>query len=137
MTLKILTAFLMVTVASLIINVSPVFAADDPFKGVDCRGIGGANQNSPNESAVCSSKTNKDPLVGEGGVLINIGNIVAYVAGAGAIIMIVYGSIQFITASGDTDKVKTARRTVVYSLIGLVVIFMAHALIVYVIKQLG
>lgn len=46
-----------------------------------------------------------------------------------AALMIVVAGFYFITASGDTEKVKTARNFVLYALIGVIVAFLARGLI--------
>lgn len=46
-----------------------------------------------------------------------------------AALMIVVAAFYFVTASGDTEKVKTARNFVLYALIGVIVAFLARGLI--------
>jgi hypothetical protein len=112
--------------------------AFDIFNGVNCN----SGQNS--ESAACSSKVKKDPntgepinpLTGQDGLLLNITNIVAYIAGAAAIILIVVSGIRFMTAGGDSAKVTAARQTLTGALIGIAVIVLARTLIIYVVKTL-
>jgi len=93
-------------------------------------------------SAVCHPG-NQNPLFGRGSVLINIVNIIAYVAGAAAIIVIIIGAIRFATAGSDTSKggrvdddVANARRTIANALIGLVVIALGKFLITYVLGKI-
>lgn len=115
---------------------SPSVSAFDPFGGVDCSG-------KQAQSAVCKDKDSGDPLSGENGVLLKIANIVAYIAGGIAVIMILVGSIRFITSGSDistnsrTDTdVEAARDTVVNALIGLAVIVLAKLLITFVVTRL-
>jgi hypothetical protein len=110
--------------------------AFDPFGGVDCSGEQG-------NTAVCSDQHSGNPIAGPDGVLIKITNIVAYIAGAIAVIMILVGSIRFITSGSDistgsrTDTdVEAARDTIVNALIGLAVIILAKVIITYVITKL-
>lgn len=79
----------------------------------------------------------KDPIAGPNGVISKAANIIALVAGIGAVIMILIGSFEFITAGGtaigqrssDPNKVKQARSRIVNALIGLVVIALAWAIV--------
>lgn len=110
-------------------------AAFNPFGGADCGG-----QNSA--SAACQAK-NTDPLAGPNGILIKATNIVAYLGGAIALIMIIVGAIRFITSGSDvstgsrTDTdVEDARRSIVGALIGLAIIILAKFIITYVIARL-
>jgi len=110
-------------------------AAPQPFGGIDC-------SEAPN-SAVCKENTNKNPLTGNNGLLIKITNIIAYFAGAIAVVMILVGSFRFITAGSDVSKsgnpdndVENARGTIVNALIGLAVIILARTIINYVVTRL-
>lgn len=106
--------------------------AYDPYNGVDCATVKNA------KSAVCTDKNNgsTDPLTGDNGLLINIANIVAFVAGVAAVIIIIVGGIRFITSSGDSNGVSKAKNSVAGAIIGLAIIVLARTLIVYVIKNL-
>lgn len=88
------------------------------------------------KSAVCSSTTSTDPVSGDNGALAHIIDIITYVAGAAAIIIIVYGAIKYITSGGDAANVKNAKDTVFYALIGLAVIVLAKALMLFVLGKL-
>jgi hypothetical protein len=94
------------------------------------------NAEAQDHSAVCNSQTGKDPLTGPQGILADITNIVSYIAGAAAIIMLVYGSIKYITSGGDANNVKNAKDTVFFALIGIAVIVLARSLILFVLSKL-
>ena len=47
------------------------------------------------------------------------------VAGLIAVVMIIVGAVQYITAGGDTGKVTRAKNTLLYSIIGLIIILLA------------
>ncbi len=114
--------------------------------------LGGVNCNDPQNatSAACSSKAKTDaqgnpinPLTGPDGALIKVTNIVAYVAGAAAIILIIVSAIRFVTSGSDistnsrTDTdVETAKRTIANAIIGLIVIVLGRTLIVFVLKRM-
>lgn len=95
--------------------------------------------NKNNQSAVCQSKIDADtnPIAGKNGILARVTNIVTYIAGIASIILIILGGIRFITSEGDPNSVKSARNTVFYALIGILVILVSRALILYVIGQLN
>ncbi|MFO0781969.1 MAG: hypothetical protein U0524_03740 [Candidatus Saccharimonadales bacterium] len=97
---------------------------------------GGVNCSDAPKSAVCQGKSTKDPLTGNGGLLIKITNLIAYVAGAAAVIMIIISGIRFITANGDANAVSGARSTLIGALIGLAIIALARTLINFVIMRL-
>lgn len=59
----------------------------------------------------------------------NLLNIALWAAGLIAFVFLVYGGILFVTAQGDAAKVKTARDTILYAIIGVVIIVLALAIL--------
>ena len=66
-----------------------------------------------------------------------IADILAIVAGAAAVIMLVYAGIQYITAGANAEQATKARQGIVNSLIGMGIIIFSYGLVVWVAKQLG
>jgi hypothetical protein len=56
-------------------------------------------------------------------------NILLYVLGVIAVVMIVIGGIRYTTSNGDPSSLKTARDTIIYSVVGLVVAILAYAIV--------
>lgn len=67
----------------------------------------------------------------------NIINMMLYIAGAVAVIMIIIGGIRFIISNGNPETVKAARNTVLYAAIGIVVVVMAYAIVNFVIAGIA
>ena len=84
-------------------------------------------------SAICKDLENKDGL---SNTIKNTTNIVLFIAGALAVIMIIYGSIRFMTAHGNEKQVESARLIVTYSVIGLIIAILAYALVNFVLSNL-
>ena len=84
-------------------------------------------------SAACQDLSKPDGL---SNILKNATNIVLFVAGALAVIMIIYGSIRFMTAHGNEKQVESARLIVTYSVIGLIIAILAYALVNFVLSNL-
>lgn len=59
-------------------------------------------------------------------------NILLYILGAIAVVMIVIGGIRYTTSNGESSSIKSAKDTILYSVIGLVVAIMAFAIINFV-----
>lgn len=109
-----------------------------------------------NQSSAACQAQNTDPIAGTNpkcdtskviptdcGILINVTRIIAYLAGAIAVIMIIVGALRYITSGSDvstgsrTDTdVEEARRTIASALAGLVIIVLAQAIITYFVKRL-
>jgi hypothetical protein len=114
--------------------------AYDAFPGTHC-----ATDERLQGSTVCAETKNpgKDPISGPDGILLKATNIVAYIAGAFAIIMILVASMRYITSGSDlstnsrTDTdVEDAKHTITNALIGLAVIVLAKTIINFVILRL-
>lgn len=46
-------------------------------------------------------------------------NIFSLIVGIASVVMVIYGGFKFITAAGDPNSIAGAKRTVIYSMIGL------------------
>ena len=49
-----------------------------------------------------------------------------------SVIMLIWGGILYTTSSGDSNKVTTAKNTIMYAVIGLVVAIFAYAIVNFV-----
>ena len=77
-----------------------------------------------------------DPQNGEGTGLTDsikmIINGVIGIIGAVAVIMIIIGGVNYTTSQGDPGKVKKAKDTILYGIIGLVIALLAFAIVNFV-----
>jgi cytochrome bd-type quinol oxidase subunit 2 len=62
-------------------------------------------------------------------------NILSIVVGVVAVIMVILGGFKYITSGGDSNKVASARNTIVYALVGLVVVALAQAIVQFVLHS--
>ena len=67
----------------------------------------------------------------------NIFNAVLGLAGALAVVFVVYGGIQYSLSMGEPAKVKQAKDTILYAVIGLVVVMISFTIINFVIGGVG
>ena len=63
-------------------------------------------------------------------------NAVIAVLGIVAVVVIIVGGIGYMTSSGDAGKVKKAKDTILYGVIGLVIVVLAFAIVNFVILNL-
>ena len=93
--------------------------------------------NNTGSSAVCTDTKNVNPAANP---IIDrfqkITLIVAYVAGGAAVLMILVGSIKYITSSGDSNKISSAKNTIIYALIGVIIIVLAASIIEFVVSKI-
>lgn len=69
-------------------------------------------------------------------VLNSVVNILLYVVGTVSVIMIIVGGIRYTTSAGDSNGVSSAKNTIIYAVVGLVVAVMAYAIVNFVLKNL-
>jgi cytochrome bd-type quinol oxidase subunit 2 len=72
----------------------------------------------------CDSKSN-----GINKLLNKVINIVSAIVGFVAVVMIIVGGFKYITSGGDSNKVAAAKNTLVYALVGLVIVALAQFLV--------
>lgn len=60
-------------------------------------------------------------------------NVLLFILGAIAVVMIVIGGIRYSTSNGDSGSIKTAKDTILYAVIGLIVAIMAYAIVNFVV----
>lgn len=75
-------------------------------------------------------------LFGETGVFKKITNTILYIVGIIAVIMLIIGGIKYVISGGDAKKVTDAKNTVLYAIIGLIICFLAFAIVNFVISAL-
>lgn len=108
----------------------PAYAATDPLQGA-C-----TNANAKANSSACQQSNGQNPLVGESGLITKASRLIAYIAGIAAVILIIIGGLMYVLSDGDANKVTTAKNTILYAAIGLVVVILAQAIILFVINAL-
>ncbi|MFO0881995.1 MAG: pilin [Candidatus Saccharimonadales bacterium] len=131
-------ALLLTTVflISFLVMVQPnsVIMAATPTDSIDatCQSLS-PEQRAANPACVTDST---DPITGSNGIIINIANLIAWFAGAIAVIMMIFAGFRLAKSSGDPGKVTQARETIIYSLVGLIVIVLARVIVGLVISKL-
>lgn len=86
-------------------------------------------------SPACA-ENDDNPIAGEDGVLILVVNILSWVVGVASVIMIILGGLKYVTSNGDSNSVSSAKNTILYAIIGVVVFLMSQTIIIFVIRKL-
>jgi hypothetical protein len=69
-----------------------------------------------------------------GKLVTKIVNVLLIVLGVIAVIMIIIGGIRYTTSNGDSSQIKSAKDTVLYAVVGLVIAIMAYAIVNFVVS---
>lgn len=101
------------------------FAASTNARQAACDGIGltGADCGSGDAGTKLTS------------VIKTVVNLLAWMVGVAAVIMIILAGFKYITSGGDSAKVSSAKNTMVYALVGMVVAVLAQFLVHFVLDK--
>lgn len=75
-------------------------------------------------------------LFGEGSIFQSITNILLFLIGAISVIMLIIGGIRYVISGGDQNQVTSAKNTILYAIVGIVIAFLAYAAVNFVIGAL-
>ena len=85
------------------------------------------------KSASGSQKPCDNATIGSGEgiktVAANVVKLISIIVGVISIIFIIYGGFRYITSGGDSGKVGNAKNTLIYAVIGLVVVALAQLIV--------
>ncbi len=70
------------------------------------------------------------------GVVTTIANIALFVLGSVAVLMLIYGGVRYTISGGDEKAVTSAKNTILYAVIGIVVAVVAYSIVNFVIGAL-
>ncbi|MFA5358534.1 MAG: pilin [Patescibacteria group bacterium] len=74
--------------------------------------------------------------LGINSIIATVAKSIIGVVGAAAFIMFVYGAFQMLFAQGNEEKIKKAKGTLVWSILGLVIVFLAYVLVSFVMQTI-
>ncbi len=82
-------------------------------------------------TAICGDETAATDLVKR------IIDVFLYAIGALSVIMIIHSGLKYINSRGDPEAVKSAKNTLMYAVVGLIVAILAFTIVNFVIKEFG
>lgn len=59
------------------------------------------------------------------------------ISGGIAVLFLILGGLQYITSSGNKDKAEQAKQTILYAVIGLIVIALSFVIVAFVSQNIG
>ncbi len=118
--ISLITSFLF-TGMTLMPAVVQADARDDVCKGVEL--TGGSCDPTPGQPTVNS-------------IIKDVVNILSFVVGVVAVIMVIVGGLKYITSSGDSNSVNSAKNTILYAVIGLVIVALAQIIVRFVLTRI-
>lgn len=114
-------------IAGLMVATAPMRVSAGLFdnaKSEACRGI---KLDNPADPCADDSRLNS--------ILKAVLNILSVVVGVAAIIMIIIAAMKFVTSQGESSNIASARSTITYAVVGLVIVALSQFIIRFVLKQ--
>src|SRR3990167_3390083 len=68
-------------------------------------------------------------------ILTDIINIFSIIVGIVAVVMIIFGGFKYITSAGNQENIKSARNTIIYALVGLIIVALAQVIVRFVLRE--
>lgn len=62
-------------------------------------------------------------------------NILSFVVGVVAVIMVIVGGFKYITSGGDSNSVNSAKNTILYALVGLIIVALSQVIVRFVLNE--
>ncbi len=86
----------------------------------------------------CAKGNSSTPntLFGAGGIFTIIVNILLFIIGAISVIMLIIGGIRYTISGGDSSAVTSAKNTIMYAIVGIIVAVLAYAIVNFVLVSL-
>jgi len=70
-------------------------------------------------------------------IISTIINVFSLVVGVVAVIMIIVGGFRYITSGGDSNNISGAKTTIIYAIIGLVIVALAQFIVYFVLGKVA
>lgn len=83
--------------------------------------------------ALCAQGDNTETdLFGSSGIFRTITNVLLFLIGAISVIMLIIGGIRYTVSGGDSSAVTSAKNTILYAIVGIIVALLAYAIVNFV-----
>ena len=91
-------------------------------------------QSNTYEQAECNPEEANDAV---NNIVTTVINIFSWVVGVVCVIMIIYGGFKYVTAGGDSNNVTAAKNTILYAIVGLVIVALAQVIVKFVLAKVS
>ena len=108
---------------------APLASAQLGKEGV-CKGVGYV----ASSDGTCKPTDNTGNSRSVETIIKDIVDILSIVVGAAAVIMVIIGGFRYVLSNGDSNNVQAAKNTILYALVGLVVVALAQVMVNFVLK---
>ena len=87
-------------------------------------------------NAATTDEMKNKQIDGSNGVIRTVSNILIWVVGIVAVIMIVWSGFKYITTAGDASKVASAKSSLTYAIVGLTIAILSYSIVNFIMERL-
>jgi lysylphosphatidylglycerol synthetase-like protein (DUF2156 family) len=130
--------------ASMLMLALPAVLPAAALAASDCSADGGGASNCI-QGGLCSGAQTltvgantaqcKEQDAGLQGTIATVVNVLSVIVGVVAVIMIVIGGFRYVTSGGKQESVTAAKNTILYALVGLVIVALAQVIVRFVLTR--
>jgi len=114
---------------------APTMVHADVDVGIEANLCGGADTLQVGEVANCDETAVGEAQDRVNEIIATLVNIVSVAVGVVAVIMIIFGGFRYITSGGDSGSVTTAKNTILFAVVGLVIVALAQVVVRFVLAR--
>lgn len=136
--LKALRKTLAIAGATLLLAIAPAVALAPSVAHADTIGnclSQGSDLGSLDTTGGCTAATGNQGTTRIQSIVETVINIFSVIVGVVAVIMIIWGGFKYITSGGDSGNITSAKNTIIYAIIGLVIVALAQFFVQFVLEQ--
>lgn len=105
----------------------PTTALAETAKDAVCSGVGAVSGTTGCSTPTGSSSVND--------IVATVVNVMSVLVGVTAVIMIIVGGFRYVTSAGDSGKTSGAKNTIIFALVGLVIVALAQTIVRFVLSK--
>jgi hypothetical protein len=102
-----------------------------------CQGANLQVSDNPSSGAGSCSSNGESVTDKVNRILKRVVNFLSALIGVVAVIMIIFGGFRYITSGGSDTSVTSAKNTILYAIIGLVIVALAQLIVRFIVKLIG
>lgn len=121
---------LTVVPGAMMLTASPAFAQNSEIQESLCSG---ANLEAPGSTTACATDTG----TGVNGIVNTVITVFSWVVGVVSVIMIIVGGFKYVTSGGESSGVTSAKNTILYAIVGLIIVAIAQVVVKFVLSNVN
>ena len=98
-------------------------------------GTRGGEWDTVSETCSADEDTGDETTVND--IIKKVINILSWVVGVVSVIMIIIAGFKYVTSGGNDSSVSSAKNTILYAIVGLVIVALAQVIVRFVLSNLG